>query len=73
MRRRRSGRRRFRKHAMRNETGATTPSVAGASGGPPPAPEGMRTLYHSWLSPFSRKVRVVLGEKGLADRVINLI
>ncbi len=25
----------------------------------------MRTLYHLWLSPFSRKVRVVLAEKGL--------
>ncbi len=25
----------------------------------------MRTLYHGWLSPFSRKVRIVLGEKGL--------
>lgn len=23
----------------------------------------MRTLYHLWLSPFSRKVRIVLGEK----------
>ena len=26
----------------------------------------MRTLYHLWLSPSSRKVRVVLGEKNLA-------
>ncbi len=25
----------------------------------------MRTLYHLWLSPFSRKVRLVLDEKGL--------
>ena len=25
----------------------------------------MRTLYHLWLSPFSRKVRLVLGEKKL--------
>jgi glutathione S-transferase len=25
----------------------------------------MRLLYHLWLSPFSRKVRLVLGEKGL--------
>jgi glutathione S-transferase len=25
----------------------------------------MRTLHHLWLSPFSRKVRVVLAEKGL--------
>jgi glutathione S-transferase len=25
----------------------------------------MRTLYHLWLSPYSRKVRVVLEEKGL--------
>ena len=25
----------------------------------------MRTLYHLWLSPFSRKVRVVLAEKNL--------
>ena len=25
----------------------------------------MRTLYHGWLSPTSRKVRIVLGEKGL--------
>jgi len=26
---------------------------------------GMRLLYHLWLSPFSRKVRLVLGEKKL--------
>lgn len=26
----------------------------------------MRTLYHFWLSPASRKVRIVLGEKKLA-------
>jgi len=26
----------------------------------------MRTLYHNWLSPHSRKVRIVLGEKKLA-------
>ena len=25
----------------------------------------MRTLYHLWLHPFSRKVRIVLAEKGL--------
>jgi glutathione S-transferase len=25
----------------------------------------MRTLYHLWLSPFSRKVRIVLAEKAL--------
>ena len=25
----------------------------------------MRTLYHLWLSPFSRKVRIMLVEKGL--------
>ena len=25
----------------------------------------MRTLYHLWLSPFCRKVRIVLAEKGL--------
>ncbi|HLG88567.1 MAG TPA: glutathione S-transferase family protein [Alphaproteobacteria bacterium] len=25
----------------------------------------MRTLYHLWLSPFSRKIRIVLAEKGL--------
>ncbi|MCB2102865.1 MAG: glutathione S-transferase family protein [Rhodobacterales bacterium] len=25
----------------------------------------MRTLFHMWLDPFSRKARVVLGEKGL--------
>ncbi len=25
----------------------------------------MRTLYHLWLSPFSRKVRLVLAEKDL--------
>ena len=24
----------------------------------------MPLLYHLWLSPFSRKVRIVLGEKG---------
>lgn len=26
----------------------------------------MRTLYHFWLHPFSRKVRITLAEKGLA-------
>ena len=26
----------------------------------------MRTLYHHWLSPFSRKVRIVLAEKSLS-------
>ena len=25
----------------------------------------MRTLYHLWLSPFARKVRLALKEKGL--------
>ena len=25
----------------------------------------MRTLFHFWLSPSSRKVRIALGEKGL--------
>lgn len=25
----------------------------------------MRTLYHLWLNPFSRKVRLALGEKGM--------
>ncbi|MEE3323600.1 MAG: glutathione S-transferase N-terminal domain-containing protein, partial [Pseudomonadota bacterium] len=25
----------------------------------------MRTLYHLWLHPFSRKVRIVLAEKQL--------
>src|SRR3546814_8359459 len=25
----------------------------------------MRKLYHHWLSPFSRKVRILLEEKGL--------
>src|SRR3546814_17863607 len=25
----------------------------------------MRKLYHHWLSPFSRKVRILLKEKGL--------
>ena len=30
------------------------------------------TLYHGWLSPFSRKVRVVLGEKSVAfDLVVE--
>lgn len=31
----------------------------------------MRTLYHLWLHPFSRKVRIVLAEKGLEfeDRI----
>jgi glutathione S-transferase len=26
----------------------------------------MRTLYHSWLCPFSRKIRIILAEKKLA-------
>jgi len=30
----------------------------------------MRTLYHLWLSPLSRKVRLVLGEKGLETDLI---
>src|ERR1051326_7109419 len=25
----------------------------------------MRKLYHLWLSPFSRKIRIMLAEKGL--------
>ncbi|MBT7956629.1 MAG: glutathione S-transferase family protein [Rhodospirillaceae bacterium] len=29
----------------------------------------MRTLYHLWLSPFSRKVRLVLAEKNLDFRM----
>ena len=29
----------------------------------------MRTLYHLWLSPFSRKVRLVLAEKNLHFRM----
>lgn len=29
----------------------------------------MRTLYHLWLSPFCRTVRLVLGEKGLEFRM----
>ncbi len=34
----------------------------------------MRTLYHLWLHPFSRKVRMVLGEKGLEfDLIIEKI
>lgn len=34
----------------------------------------MRTLFHLWLSPVSRKVRLVLGEKGLeADLVVEKI
>lgn len=31
----------------------------------------MRTLYHFALSPFSRKVRIVLGEKKLAFELVN--
>lgn len=30
----------------------------------------MRTLYHLWLCPFSRKVRIVLGEKKLAFEMV---
>lgn len=30
----------------------------------------MRTLYHLWLCPFSRKVRVVMGEKKLAFEMV---
>lgn len=30
----------------------------------------MRTLYHHWLCPFSRKVRVLLGEKKLACEMV---
>ena len=43
-----------------------------ARGQPRPATARLRTLYHGWLSPFSRKVRIVLGEKGLAfDLVVE--
>jgi len=32
----------------------------------------MRTLYHLWLSPFSRKIRLILAEKGLEfDMVVE--
>jgi glutathione S-transferase len=30
----------------------------------------MRTLYHLWICPFSRKVRIVLGEKKLAFEMV---
>ena len=30
----------------------------------------MRTLYHLWLSPFSRKIRIVLIEKNLDFQMI---
>ena len=30
----------------------------------------MRTLYHFWLSPYCRKVRVALAEKGLACELL---
>ncbi len=30
----------------------------------------MRTLYHSWICPFSRKVRIVLAEKKLAFETV---
>ncbi len=30
----------------------------------------MRTLYHLWLSPFSRKVRIVLAEKKLEFQMV---
>lgn len=34
----------------------------------------MRTLYHHWLCPFSRKVRIVLGEKKLPfDLVVERV
>lgn len=34
----------------------------------------MRTLYHLWLHPFSRKVRMVLSEKGLEfDLIVEKI
>src|SRR5260221_5541254 len=29
----------------------------------------MRTLYHYWLSPSSRKIRIILGEKKLDHRL----
>ena len=43
--------------------GATAPHRARYS---PP----MRELYHFWLCPFSRKVRVILGEKGLEFELV---
>ena len=34
----------------------------------------MRTLYHLWLNPFSRKVRIVLAEKDLGfDMVVEQV
>jgi glutathione S-transferase len=30
----------------------------------------MRTLYHFWLSPFSRAIRLILAEKGLAFELV---
>jgi glutathione S-transferase len=30
----------------------------------------MRTLYHSWVCPFSRKIRIILGEKKLAFEMV---
>jgi glutathione S-transferase len=30
----------------------------------------MRTLYHQWICPFSRKVRIALGEKKLAFTLV---
>lgn len=31
----------------------------------------MRTLYHQWICPFSRQVRVALGEKKLTFEMVN--
>lgn len=30
----------------------------------------MRTLYHSWVCPFSRKIRIILAEKKLAFEMV---
>jgi glutathione S-transferase len=30
----------------------------------------MRTLYHSWICPFSRKIRIILAEKKLAFEMV---
>ena len=30
----------------------------------------MRTLYHSWISPYSRKIRIILAEKKLAFEMV---
>lgn len=61
---------------MNNETPAPEAAAADprapATAAERPATERPRTLYHGWLSPFSRKVRVALGEKGLGfDLVVE--